>query len=404
MTASRPLILACLIPLVCSAGQSYKTEDFVRFNPKYKELRAEQTKRAVALGRQVFEQERQGKDMACSHQILIETKWLLGYTADFARIARRLDDLQHSLADSEEQALARKQDPVDGSWGHCYTEWFFKLDATYDYLAKQTPSYSLRFLEHVNSPQKLQQYFQPLATSNIAQDGVDHRRELNESLADLMRLILRDRPQGYRWAPGMKDAILQTIGSVRDPETGWWGERYVHDGQTQFVDDLSITFHVIRYLDGHVSDMPKVVDTALRVKDFDNPSGWLDDGHYTNHNNMDVAVLFLYGWNSASAKQRKAIAAELDKMLHWCLTGSLQPDGSFRATLDDDSVEEAEYFGTAFLARIGFFDRKRRFWTSENFPESEQIIKRIETYIEAHRASGAAGGGYYDSALRELQE
>ena len=86
------------------------------------------------------------------------------------------------------------------------------------------------------------------------------------------------------------DLILHDL---RNPATGFWGERYVHhDGQTEFVDNLSITFHVVRYLDGEVPDMDKVVATTLAVKDLDFPSGWRLNGHYWDHLNMDVAELF----------------------------------------------------------------------------------------------------------------
>lgn len=94
---------------------------------------------------------------------------------------------------------------------------------------------------------------------------------------------------------------------------------------------------------------------------------------------------------------------ELDKMLRWCLTESLRPDGSCLTILPDASLEEAEYFGVAFLARIGYFDRQRRFWTGEEFPEAESVRKKLLAYIGQHRKSGGAGGYYYDSVLDELR-
>ena len=250
------------------------------------------------------------------------------------------------------------------------------------------------------APQKLRNYFASIEVSDIASDGMNHRRALNESLADLVRFILHDSPAGYPWAPGMKSGIMQIVlDQVRNPETGWWGERYRHNGQIYFVDDLSITFHMLSYLAGNVPDLSKIVRTALALKDLHYPQGWLEDGGFSNHNNMDAAVLFHYGWNSATPNQKKAMAEELSKMLSWCLTESLQPDGSFHTTTDDDSLEEAEYFGTAFLARIGFFNKTRRFWTNQEFPQAEQIRQRMRAYITKHRATG---GAYYGSALDQL--
>jgi hypothetical protein len=130
-------------------------------------------------------------------------------------------------------------------------------------------------------------------------------------------------------------------------------------------------------------------------------AGWLDDGHFTDHNNMDVAVLFRFGWNAANFAQRLAMAEQLQKMLDWCVTQSLRKDGSF-AQGGDDSIEENTYFGVAFLSRIGFFDHHQRFWTRKEFPEASEIRQRITRYIAAHLNSGAVGGTYYENAMREL--
>lgn len=254
----------------------------------------------------------------------------------------------------------------------------------------------------MNSPTKLRNYFDSDSISNIARDAVDHRRELNESMADLMRLILQNRPVGYRWDPAIKPILMDIIlHRLRNPETGWWGERYVFDGRTEFVDYLSLTFHIVRYLAGKVPDRKRIVETALALKDVEEPAGWLDDSHFTDHNNMDVAVLFRFGWNSAAPTEKESMRQQIQKMLEWCLTQSLQQDGSF-AQGGDDSIEENTYFGVAFLSRIGFFDERQRFWTSKRFPQAADIRRRILHYILQHRNTGAAGGSYYENALREL--
>jgi len=238
--------------------------------------------------------------------------------------------------------------------------------------------------------------------SNIARDGVDHSRELNESIADLMRFILTDRPKGYHWDPHLKAALMDVIlHRLRNPETGWWGERYVFNGKMEFVDYLSLTFHIVRYLNGDVPEMRQIVETTLALKDLNDPPGWLSDNLFTDHNNMDVAVLFRFGWKASTIAQRRVMAEQIEKMLNWCLTESLQADGSF-VHGGDDSVEENTYFGAAFLSRIGFFDRKRRFWTKREFPEAPEIRQRITRFINQHRTEGAVGGTYYENALREL--
>src|SRR5581483_10743810 len=100
--------LLCSVPVLTHAQNTqvsrsdleYRSDikkDFLKFKPRYKELRAREIQRALILGRQVFGKEKQGSDVACAHQILLEVKWLLDSTADFTRIDQRLDDLQRIL-------------------------------------------------------------------------------------------------------------------------------------------------------------------------------------------------------------------------------------------------------------------------------------------------------------------
>jgi hypothetical protein len=383
-------------------------KEFLVFNPYYEESIAERGARVRALRDQVHERETSGKNTSCSRQILSEIEWLITQTADFKRLDQRIHDLELCLADPEHEAWAEEQDPVDGSWGRCYTEWFFKVAASYDHLDKQLkrnqkPILEPRFLDRINSPDKLAHYLTSVSVSDISHTGIDQYREFNESLSNLMRLILRGRPTDYAYQPKLRENLLDLIlNRFRNPATGWWGESYVRDGHVQFVDSLSMTFHVVSYLHGNVPDLPKVLNTTLAVKDLPYPVGWLWNGQYWNHNNMDVATLFSFSWSSASDEQRQAMATELNKMLHWCLKESLQADGSFKPHAADGSVEEGIYYGASFLARIGFFDKSKRFWTDQDFPEADGVRQKIIAYIEKYRDSGGAGGNYYSSAMEQL--
>jgi hypothetical protein len=155
-----------------------------------------------ALREHVYKREASGRNTSCSHQILNEIEWLITQTADFSRVDQRLHDLELSLADPERESQAKEQDPADGSWGRCYTEWFFKVAASYDHLEKQPNRNQKailepRFLDWINSPDKLMDYLTSVSVSNIPHTGVDHYREFNESLSNLMHLILRWRPKDY---------------------------------------------------------------------------------------------------------------------------------------------------------------------------------------------------------------
>jgi len=405
------LVLSCAITAAVFAvtppndveHNACRQQEFVAFNPRYKEMKAERAAAVRALAEEVERREAAREPTACSHQILFELKLMMYFSADFTAIDRRIHDLQTTLDHPEREALAEKQDPEDGHWGACYEGWPLKLSATYDHRNYPTAR-SIRFFDRVNSPEKLTAYLVSFETSDIAKTGIDHAFDLNESLSDLMRLILRGEPEGYPWDPRLKQTMMDLLmHRFRNPDTGWWGEKYVRQGRFKFVDDLSMTFHTVSYLDGKVPDLAKIIDTALALETVDTPAGWLWDGSYWNHNNMDVAVLFRFGWPQASEAQRQAMRAKIERMLRWCLAESLQPDGSFKPLVPDASLEEADYFGAAFLARIGYFDPARRFWTDAAFPDSDAVRRRIVRSINSHIATGGAGSFYYRSILEELR-
>lgn len=417
--------LLTILFCVCVAGRGFSLvpaddldrnakirADMVAYNPNYWKLLAPRKHQLQELTERVFEREAHGGKVTCSHQIVIEARWYIGYTADFDGMDRRLNDLKESLAHPEREALAVQQDPKDGSWGGCYTEWWQRLDASYDMLQMYKvkgikPKYRFTLLDHLNSPEKLRAYFASIAVSDIPHTGRDNRKELNGAFVNLLRLINAGEPDGYPWAPGMKETIRDlTMNVYRNQKTGWWGASYIHsNGKREYMDDLSVTFHIVLSLDDKVPLLDKLATTLFALKDADYPIGWYDHGVQSNHNNMDVVVLMRASWKAMTDAQRKQGADEIRRMLHWCLTESLQLDGSFRYSPGaDDSVEEGEHFGVNFLARMGYFNKARRFWTTEDFPEAEANREKIVAFIRAHQNTGAAGGSYYSSSLQELAQ
>ncbi|MCX6954330.1 MAG: hypothetical protein NTV51_19435, partial [Verrucomicrobia bacterium] len=355
-------------------------------------------------------QERRGERNIPAHQILFELGWLDSSTRDTARFRARLDDLAAALKDPANRSAVDEQSPVDGAWGRWYTEPFFKLDASYEQIAVlagegRLPKHPCRFLDRYNSPERLVAHLNTLLVSDLAADGIRRRRELNQTVSDLLRLIHRRQPADYPFHPQLDAAMLDWLmNTARDPATGYWGGWYRRDGRIEKTTDLSITFHIISYLDGEVPDWPRILDTTLAIKDRAYPTGWLSGNAYLNHNNMDVVRIFELGWRHASEAQKAAIRVECRKMLDWCLRESLRPDGSFVVLEDDDSVETSIYFGTAFLVRIGYFDRARRFWTDADFPRAAADRAHLVQFIRTHLHSGGEGGTYYRSALAALGE
>lgn len=384
--------------------------DMVAFNPRYHELMAPRRKEFNTLMNEVYARERAGKVATCSHQIALETRMFMGYTADFPRIDKGLAALKDSLAHPEKEVRGLQEDPEDGSWGGCFTEWYERLDASYDVLIMKElqghePKYRFSLLDRVNSPEKIKAYFASITTSDIAHTGVDHRKELNAAYVDLIRLVVDGEPKGYHWNPGVKEALLNlTLDTYRNKKTGWWGETYIHNGKREYVDDLSMTFHIAKALHRNIPLQSEVAATLFAVKNVNYPVGWVDNGLPSNHNNMDVVFLMGTTWKEMTPAQQKEGAEDIGHMLHWCLTESLQPDGSFKPSPagGDDSIEEGEHFGATFLANIGYFDKKQRFWTSKDFPEAEQNRQHIIHFIRSHMSTGATGGAYYSSALQSV--
>jgi hypothetical protein len=298
---------------------------------------------------------------------------------------------------------------MDGSWGRCYTEWFFKLDASYEQLTAlartgQVPTIPTRFLDRINSPAALLAHLEILLVSDLAATGVDRRRELNETVSDLLRLIRRERPANYRFHPALRTTLERWIlERLRSPDTAYFGPIYRLPGGPVRVNDLSITFHVASYMDGAVPDWPRIIATTLAIKDLRYPRGWLDRSGYANHHDMDVVQLFRFGWPEVGPEQRDAMRVEIRRMLDWCLRHSWQGSGSFAIGPSDETLEGAYYYGTSFLARIGYFDRHRRFWTNEDFPAATAMAGTLRRRMtELLAAAGPQRGEYYRSALGQL--
>lgn len=195
-------------------------QEFLAFNPRFKELKSERVAILRTLAAQVEQREAARKSTGCSHQILWELKLMIHLTADFPAIDRRIRDLRISLDHPEREGSAGAQNPVDGSFGNCFEAWVLKLSASYEHRGDKDAR-PFRFLDRVNSPERLTDYLVSIATSDLAKTGIDYTFEFNESLSDLMRLILRDQPANYPWEPRMKQTIADLLlHRFRNSETG----------------------------------------------------------------------------------------------------------------------------------------------------------------------------------------
>ena len=165
------------------------------------------------------------------------------------------------------------------------------------------------FLDRINDPDRLKDYLESLRVSRLDEDGIDRRKELNFATADLVRLILWRRPRDYPWDPRLDAVIRRFVAEWQDPHTGFFGADYLIGGRRLRTVDLSLTFHMARYLEGAIGYWPQLVDTLFAIRDRRYPNGWLDEVGMTSHNNYDVAVLLQLGWPHMRPDQRRRARA-----------------------------------------------------------------------------------------------
>jgi hypothetical protein len=321
-----------------------------------------------------------GRDTSCLRQALRELRWRLEYTADVAGVGANLERIRN-LAALPAPPRATDQDE-EGSYGACTEVWFLKLDASVDHLlAPDFNGKPPRFLDRINDPDRLERYLESILVSHLAEEGIDHRKELNFATSDLVRLILWRQPANYRWDPRLETVIRRFIENWQDPTTGFFGATYLIGGQRFRTTDLSLTFHMARYLEGRIGYWPKLIDTLLEIRDDRYPNGWLDDEGLTNHNNYDVATLLQLGWAEMRTDRRLRARAELDRLLGWCLATAIAPDGTVVARAKSESLAEGYYFTIAFLDTVGYFDPAKRFWTDRAFPEAPALRTQLESHV-----------------------
>jgi hypothetical protein len=351
------------------------------------------------LVKEIDRRQAAGENMQYSMHIYREVRWWLNFTPDVATTRERIDDLRRSLNNAAAQKQATEQQP-DGSWARGINVWYLKLYYSVDQIKEcnNAPQYPLSFLDRINSPKKLTAQLDADLHNDFTRTDVFNREELDETFSALARLLYSSRVgRCYAFDPQLKDALKDFVTGWQNPATGCWGQWMVdREGRIWKMDDMGMTFHVVSDLHGEVAHQDLIAKRLLELDRTNFPTGILFNGHYENHLNMDAVKIFRSAWPSLDDATRQRARAEISRMLNWCLTKSLQPDGSFKVSDLDDTVSDAYRYGVWFLQETGYFQRKDRFWTDQDFPEAKAKQERIEAKLRFT--------GLNDSGLREAYD
>lgn len=354
-----------------------RKERLERFNPSLKPLLREIDRRQAA-----------GEPMQYSINVYRQIRWLLNFTPDDNKIRVEIAELRNSLTlPASQQRLAAEQQSSDGSWGLGFTSWYFRLYYSVDHVEQcdTKPRYPFSFLDRINSPEQLTALLDSDLEDNFTKTGTFNEDKLNETFSALARILNKHMPTTcYAFHPGLKAALINFARKWQNPATGCWGQWLVdRQGRIWKMDDVSITFHMVSDFLGQVPHLDTIAKHLLQVDGINYPAGLRYDGDYTNHLNWDAVKIFRYAWPTLDAATQKRIRDEISRMLQWCLTKSLRPDGSFKVNDLDTTVSDASKYGVDFLVDAGYFNPDMRFWTNQSFPQAAAVRDRIETKLKS---------------------
>jgi hypothetical protein len=286
----------------------------------------------------------QGVDTSYARDALYGLDHWVNCTTDAENVRSALAHLSAAIR-CKDPLSALAQD-ADGSFGTGTDVWFLKLDRSTDQLLARAWPWPRQpiFLQRINDPVRMVTYLQDLCWSDVTRCGRDTRKELNLAISVIARLVTKGGQAGFLSGPGFYPAFVDFVRDWQDPVTGFFGVTYIvnEKGNQVRTRDLSLTFHMARYVPHLLRWWPRLVDTLLAMRTDTYPQGWLDGGTtMSDHNNYDVAELFYRSWNRMVPRQREAASQAVKKMLDWCLKASVKADGTLANPDKSDPIPDA---------------------------------------------------------------
>jgi len=366
-----------LPPVMAKINAAFTAKD-----PAYNRIRAGHRARLERLNKQMNALIQAHAQLPISQQTSLEAQWLINYTDDWDRAGATLDRFETSLSGGNQPFDQQS----DGSWGAGCTEFYRKLEPTVDFLQsdavlKPKPGHELTllpltFMQPLQDPRSVTSRLDSLRVSRIHQTGRNNRDEFGSMITSLAQLFFKSKlKRAFTLHPEAQFRVSdESFSNFRDylwrmqsSETGYWGPTYDFDGEVIEVQDLSFTFHVVKYYnDGTRTDLPntsKIVATTQTIETFFYPNGLKPPPpEFSDHNNYDLVTMFQQMWPIMSEDTRAKAAKEIEVLLDWCLTTSLQDDAF--APSPNMSTVNSYYYGVQFLLIAGFWPQQAPFWTN----------------------------------------
>jgi hypothetical protein len=287
--------------------------------------------------------------------------------------------------------------------GQGCTEFYRKLEPTVDFLQtdavlKPKPGRELHlkpltFMKWLMKPADVIDRLDKLRVSRIHQCGRNNRDEFGSMITSLAQLFFKSKlkrafdlhPEtGFTVSNDSFMSLRDYLWRMQSSVTGYWGPTYDFDGEVIEVQDLSYTFHVVKYYnnsnDPTRKDLPntdKIADTTEKIETFFYPNGLKPPPpDYSDHNNYDLVTMFQQMWPLMSDPAKKNARDQIANLIDWCLTTSLMRD--IFAPSKDMSTVNSYYYGVQFLLVAGFWPQQPPFWTTGPVPVPSSTPKPVE--------------------------
>jgi len=143
------------------------------------------------------------------------------------------------------------------------------------------------------------------------------------------------------------------------------------------------------------------MEQLLAVKDLDYPVGWLRNGKYSNHHEMDVMALFHFGWPYMSDGLRKRAAVEIRKVCGGALMKACRRMVRSRSPAAIPLRRRPASAHRCWIRRA-CSDKGQALLDERGFPEAAAARARIIRFVRLILETGGAGGTYYRHLLEDL--